>query len=98
MSATLVCGTGRLGSIVPTYDKLLTGFSYKQGQTYSDWRSGDKVAAYGLGGLVLGGAGVWAAKSGLLAKFGKLIIGGIVAIVGGIGAFFKKIFGRGSAA
>jgi uncharacterized membrane-anchored protein len=96
MSATLVCSPEELTATIPTYDKLLTGFSYRDGQKYSDWRSGDKVAAYGLGGLVLGGAGVWAAKSGILAKFGKVIFGGIAAVVAAIGAFFKKVFGRGS--
>jgi len=95
MNATLVCGTDKLNSIVPTYNQLLTGFSYKEGQKYSDWRSGDKVAAYGLGGLVLGGGAVWAAKSGLLGKLLKPLLVGIAAIGAAIVGFFKKLFGRG---
>ncbi len=49
------------------------------------------MAEYGLTALVAGGAGVVAAKTGLLAKFWKFIVAGVVAI----GAFFKRIFGFG---
>jgi uncharacterized membrane-anchored protein len=63
----------------------------------------DKVAEYGLTGLVLGGAGfglMKAAKIGLLAKFGKLLLAGllvlkkgVVFVLAGIAALFKKLFG-----
>jgi len=45
---------------------MIGGFSYSSGYKYAEWRSGDKVAAYGLTALVAGGAGVALVKSGLL--------------------------------
>jgi uncharacterized membrane-anchored protein len=67
----------------------------------------DKVAEYGLTGLVLGGAGfglMKAAKIGLLAKFGKLLLTalsvlkkGVVLVLAAIAALFKKLFGGRSA-
>lgn len=94
MSATLVVSPQELNATVPVYDKLLTGFSYKSGQKYSEWRAGDKVAAYGLTALVAGGAGAVAAKTGLLGKLLKPLIAAIAAAAAGIGAFFRKLFGR----
>jgi len=52
------------------------------------------VAGYGLTALVAGGAAGIAAKSGLLAKLGKGIVYLVVGAVAGIGAIFKKLFGR----
>jgi len=79
-------------------DKLLAGnFSYVSGQKYAEFKSGDKVAAYGLSALVLGGAGVLAAKAGLLAKLGillgkfwKAIVFGLIAIA----AVLKKLLNK----
>ncbi|WP_346838930.1 DUF2167 domain-containing protein [Microbulbifer sp. SAOS-129_SWC] len=73
-------------------DSVLDMAEFDQGHTYADFNPDiDKVAAYGLGALV---AGKVMAKTGLLAaallflkKFG-------IVIVAGIGAFFRKIFGR----
>jgi uncharacterized membrane-anchored protein len=93
MSANLIVDWKHLKGTIPTYKKLLGGFAYKPGQTYAEWRPGDKVAAVGLTALIAGGATAIAAKSGLLAKLGK----GLVAVVVGIGAaissLFKKVFG-----
>jgi len=82
-------------------DKMLTDFRYLPGSSYAEFRSGDKVAKYGLAALVVGGAGVLAAKAGLfaklgvlLAKAGKAIVLGIVALGAGIVKFWKKILGR----
>lgn len=79
-------------------DKLLAeNFSYVSGQKYAEFKSGDKVAAIGLSALVLGGAGVMAAKMGLFAKLGvffskfwKAIVFGLIAI----GAVLKKFLNR----
>jgi len=51
---------------------------------------GDKVAEYGLTGLIVGGAAAVAAKAGVFKWLWKVILAGIV----GIGAFFKKLFGK----
>jgi len=102
MSATLSCPPDSVRSLIPTLQNILAGFSYNSGHKYGEWQSGDKVAAYGLTGLITGGAAVAAAKSGLLAKIGiaiakmgKAIIIGILAIGAGI---WKMIFGNKSTA
>jgi uncharacterized membrane-anchored protein len=98
MSADLAISPEALKATIPVYKQLLTSFSYKSGQKYSEWKPGDKVAAYGLGGLILGGVGVAALKSGFLAKFWKAIVVAVVAVGGAIGGFFKKLFGGRSRA
>jgi len=70
---------------------ILSAVNYKPGHKYEDFDSSiDEVAAIGIGGLVAGKVlakvGLWA----VLLKFGKLIIFGIIALVGG---FWKKIVG-----
>lgn len=101
MRATLVCGVDELKELIPVFDGVIAGYTYNDGQKYSDWKSGDKVAAIGLTGLIAGGAGVLAAKSGLLQlllKGGKAVFVAIAAAIAGIVGFFKKLFGRGQAA
>jgi uncharacterized membrane-anchored protein len=88
---------------------LLSATHFRQGARYEDFDAGsDKVAEYGLAGLVLGGAGLGAAKLvklGLLAKFGKVILGVLVAgkklvVLGlaGLAAMLKRFFSRKSEA
>ena len=70
-----------LARVVPLVKGILTGFRFREGQRYAEWRSGDKVAQYGLGALVVGGGTAVAAKTGLLAKLWKPILAVIVAII-----------------
>lgn len=94
MSVILVVDPSQLQSTLPKFEKNMATYSYVSGQKYSEWKSGDKVAAYGLGALVGGGAMAVAAKSGLLGKMLKpLLVFGAVAFAG-IAKFFKRIFGR----
>lgn len=74
MSADLVVSPNQTQAVIPQFESLLSGFSFVPGQRYAEFRAGDKVAKYGLTGLILGGAVVAAAKTGLLAKFWKLLI------------------------
>jgi uncharacterized membrane-anchored protein len=101
MSVILVVSPEGLAQAVPAYDKLLKGFTYIDGQKYSEWKEGDKIAAYGLTALVTGGVAVAAVKSGLFGKLlGVLAVAwkGIILAIGAIGAavstFFRKIFGK----
>jgi len=94
MNVDLVLDAGALPTILPQFEALLAGFRFNEGMRYAEFRPGDKVATYGLTALVAGGAGALAAKTGLLAKFWKLIVVGAVAVAGA----FKKLFGgRGAA-
>jgi uncharacterized membrane-anchored protein len=73
---------------------ILKATTFRKGARYEDFdRAKDRVAEYGLVGLVLGGAGLGAAKLakvGLLAKFWKLIAAGLLALWAGL----KRVFGR----
>jgi Uncharacterized membrane-anchored protein conserved in bacteria len=82
MNVDLVLGPNLVGTVVPKFDKLLTGFSYLPGSSYGDFRAGDKIAEYGLATLVAGGATAIAAKTGLLAKLWKVIVAAMVALAG----------------
>lgn len=91
MSVTLACSPEQVQSLIPRLQELLGGFEFKAGHRYAEWRSGDKLASYGLTGLIAGGAVVAAAKAGWLAKFaalfakaGKLIVVGVIAVLGGL--------------
>ena len=90
-SVTLACDPGEVVSLIPRLQQLLGGYEFKQGQRYAEWRSGDKMAAYGLTGLIAGGATVAALKGGLLAKLvamfakaGKAIAIFFIAVAGGL--------------
>ena len=84
----------RFCALVPTFDGMVGGFTYSPGYKYAEWRSGDKVAAYGLTALVAGGAGVALVKSGLLVKFWKLIVIGFAAVFGMLKRLWSRITGR----
>ena len=90
MEVTLVCDPAQLAATLPKFKTMLSGFDFVQGQKYSEFRAGDKMAAYGLTGLIAGGGVAVAAKSGLFKWLWKVIVAAVV----GIGALAKKLFGR----
>jgi len=90
MEVTLVCNPALLQETLPKFKTMLSGFDFVQGQKYAEFRQGDKMAAYGLTGLIAGGGVAVAAKSGLF----KWLWKGLVAVALGIGALAKKIFSR----
>jgi uncharacterized membrane-anchored protein len=85
---------------------LVNAATFDIGSRYEDFdKSKDRVAEYGLAGLILGGVGlgvaIKATKLGLLAGFWKPILGFLVAakklVVAGfvaVGAAIKRLFGR----
>jgi uncharacterized membrane-anchored protein len=87
MSATLVAGPEELAEAQADVDGLLTAYRFRPGSTYAEYLPGtDTAAGYGLGALVVGGV---LAKTGVLAKFWKLIVAGVMAAVAGISRLFK---------
>lgn len=90
MSATLVAAPEDLEAVLPAYREQLAGFSFKPGERYTEYVQGDRIAEYGLTGLIAGGVAVGLLKSGLLAKLWKPIAFGLVVLAG----FAKKLFGR----
>src|SRR6266704_459989 len=67
MEVVLIVQPDQLSDTLPAFRNLLAGYSFQSGQSYAEYRPGDKVAKYGLAALVVGGAAVGAAKLGLFA-------------------------------
>lgn len=88
MNADLVIDPAEFEANIPAFDQIVASHAFLPGRRYSEWREGDKLAGYGLTALVAGGAGVIAAKSGLLGKLIKVIV---VAVVG-VGAWLRRLF------
>lgn len=93
LPANLVVDPDKLKAVVPTYEKLLKGVTFKQGESYAEMKAGDKIAEYGLIGLIAGGAGAVALKTGFLTKFLKPILLGIAAAAAAVWRGIKSIFG-----
>jgi uncharacterized membrane-anchored protein len=108
VSLNLVTPPERIETDKPHAATLLAATTFNQGARYEDFdKKTDKVAEYGLMGLILGGAGIGAVKLvkvGILAKLlapllkflaaaWKLVIAFFVAI----GAGIKKMFGKTTA-
>jgi|GEM_PF-5431006 len=91
MKVTLVCDPNELESTLSEVAVLLEDFAYLPGRSYAEYKSGDKIAKYGLTALVAGGTLAVAAKSGLLGKLLKPLIL-LLAVIGG---GFAKLFKRG---
>ncbi len=93
LSMNAVAGMPQIDSVAKDMQDLLVMASFNPGYRYEEFNEGtDRMAAYGLGALVAGGL---AAKAGLFAKLGlmivalkKFIIIGLVAL----GAFLTKLF------
>lgn len=92
MNATLVADPQNLQADVKSFKSSLAGFEFNPGERYAEFREGDHVAEYGLAALVVGGGAAIAAKTGLLAKFWKLIVLGVAGVAG----FVKKLFSKKS--
>ena len=97
MSAILVSEPATLNADIKDFKNVLKTFSYNQGESYTEFKSGDKVAEYGLAALILGGAaavatkkGFWAVLVGFFAAFWKVLAGVVVAAIAGLGSIFKK--------
>lgn len=96
VSATLVESAENLAQSKPAAIALVKGFRFKPGSSYAEWKDGDKIAEYGLAGLVAAGAGAAAVKLGLfgvIAKFFGKMGKAAIALVVAIGAGLSKLWG-----
>jgi uncharacterized membrane-anchored protein len=97
-SVLLVSAPEDLAAARPDLESVLDGYQFDAGERYADFVPGDKVAAYGLGALVLGGAAAIATKKGLWAMLGAFIVAkGKLLLVGlvAVGAALKRfVFGK----
>ena len=101
MEVVLIIEPESFQASLPAFHDLLTNYTFSTGNSYAEFRSGDKIAKYGLGALVLGGAAVGAAKLGLFAwllvflkKGWKLVIIAFAAVAAFVKKIFNKITGR----
>jgi len=102
--AILVSDPANLQTDLQQYRVAMAGFAYLPDKKYEDHQSGDKVAEYGLGALVAGGAAAAVVKTGLLAailKFGvafyKLILVGVLAAYAAMRKQIARLFRRATA-
>lgn len=90
MRVTLVIDPTTLSQTLPKFKNVLSGFDFKQGQKYAEFRQGDKVAKYGLTALVVGGASAVAVKTGMFKWIWKVLVVVFLALV----VFLKNLFSR----
>ena len=94
MEVTLVTDPATLAQTLPKFKTMLEGFQFKQGHRYAEFRAGDKTAAYGLTGLIVGGGTAALVKTGAFKWLWKLIVAGAA----GVAALAKKLFSRNKTA
>jgi uncharacterized membrane-anchored protein len=98
LSMNAVAGMDQMAQVKQGMQEVLAFTEFNQGHRYADFNaSTDKVAAYGLAALVAGGV---AAKMGLFAKLGVLLLSmkkvlGLV-VIGAIALVAKLVRGRRS--
>ncbi len=96
LSLNAVAGVSQLGQVREGMAQLLPMAEFDSGARYADYNSStDKAAGYGLAALIGGGI---AAKTGLLAKIGALLLAGkkfVVLLFAGLIGLLAKLFGRG---
>lgn len=105
MKAILVSDPAHFRTDLPQYRQAMAGFTYLPGKHYAARTSDARMAEYGIGALVAGGAAAIAAKTGLLASlfaglltfgtaFYKLVALGAVALFAGLRSRTKLLLGR----
>lgn len=94
LSLNAVAGMPQLSQVQTGMQELLPMTEFNSGARYADYNSNtDKLAGYGIAALIGGGI---AAKTGLLAKLGVLLVAGkklVVFLFVGLVAAFRKLFG-----
>jgi uncharacterized membrane-anchored protein len=96
-NVVLVSAPETLDADVQALKATLAAFDFNSGEKYSEFKQGDRIAEFGLGALVVGGAAAALVKTGFwktilvaLAAGWKLVVGVGVALLAGIGRLFKR--------
>jgi uncharacterized membrane-anchored protein len=95
LELSILSGMNELASIEAEAPKILSMVDFTEGNRYADFQPGtDKVAAYGIAGLIAGGvlakAGFFKVAALFVAKFAKVFIVAGVALVAAIGKFLGR--------
>lgn len=94
---TLIEDRAQVDATLPQFREILRSHRYVEGESYAEYRQGDRIAQYGLGALVLGGAAAAAAKFGLFGPillFAKKAWKLVAAAVVGAVMWVKSLFTR----
>jgi uncharacterized membrane-anchored protein len=94
MSAVLVSSPQTLTEDMKAFNDALAGYDFVAGEKYAEFKSGDRIAEYGLAALVLGGAAAAAAKAGWLKFLGKFWVVILAALAAAWGLIKRFFFGR----
>ena len=96
-SVVMVAAPGELAEAEGSLNRILDGYAFNSGESYAEWKTGDKVAEYGLAALVLGGAaaiatkkGLWAVIATFMAAAWKAVAAAVVALGAWLRGRFKK--------
>ncbi|MGB8692357.1 MAG: DUF2167 domain-containing protein [Steroidobacteraceae bacterium] len=96
-SVVMVAAPAEIKEAEASLNRILDGYAFNRGETYAEWKTGDKVAEYGLAALVLGGAaaiatkkGLWAVIAGFMAAAWKAVAAAVVALGAWLRGRFKK--------
>lgn len=96
-SIVMVADPADLTAAESALNTVLNGYAFNSGDSYAEWKQGDKVAEYGLAALVLGGAaavatkkGFWAILAGFITAGWKLLVAAVVAA----GAALRRLINR----
>ena len=95
LEVSIATHKSQMPRVVEDAPKILSIVDFTEGNRYTDYKPGtDKVATYGIAGLIVGGvlakAGFFKVIALFVAKFFKVILVGIAAL----GAGIAKLFGR----
>ena len=93
MQVTLVVDPSQLAETMPKF-KSMSGIRVQAGHKYAEFRAGDRTAAYGLTGLIVGGGTAALVKTGAFKWLWKVLVAAGI----GVAALVKKLFsGRSEA-
>ena len=101
LQVNVVGGMDQLAAINAKIPGMLSMVSFTEGNRYADYNSStDKLAEYGLAGLIAGGvaakAGLFKGLLALLAASWKIVAVGVVAVGAALRSFIARLFGRGN--
>lgn len=97
VTVTLVTAPEELDASIKDLKRQLAGLTFDAGKGYAEFKDGDKIAEYGLTGLIVGGAAAVAAKTGFFKWIGAALAAGWKFIIIGLaacGAWIKSLFSR----
>jgi uncharacterized membrane-anchored protein len=90
LQVNVIGGMNQLKDINAKVPGMISMVSFTEGNRYADYKEGDKLAAYGIAGLIAGGVAAKAGLFKLLLAAWKFIAIGVVALGGIVWRFFAN--------